>query len=870
MLDLTESNNSKMPARGHTTESAFRTKMPGRSNGKTMDLWPERLKHRDGTIEASVRIETAGRSPEMLWYRLPATHKSSIPESLDPFVIGILFCAMRRKTDLYVHGAVSPSLLRNLEEFQTAWVGWNPARYHRIEIQADTEREDERAPGEGAVMSFSGGLDSCFTAWRHVKGDLGRRKRKLQAAVMVHGFDIPLDEVQTFERAAENSRQLTGDIGLELIPITCNIREFEHEWQQSHGAGLASCLHLLRNRFPVGLIAGSHAYAGLRFPWGSNPVTDPLLSSASLSLIYDGADFTRPEKAREVAAWSKAMDRVRVCWEGEHKDRNCGHCLRCVGTAICFAVEGKPIPSSLPIASLEAAIRELESVHIKPVSLTRLEELLVAARDSRIKDPWVAALEKCIQVQLGKPPEKPASLAKRVRTGFRHIFAPDTNPLGETKTPDTKPSIPAEPLPHANSGNGDVHTLYRQLDDDINTRLGIDLGFTALIRTTSYPMEEATVNAFRDRYATIKRFQETTLAIFNASLRGEADPEIAQSVLGDVPQHLGLAYHRQLTERQHRTPTFFRTDEPVTGKLSEIQCPGSGWCLAEEILTLYRNNRRVFGSPQHFGESLASSFAETLRRQIGQPPVVHHLADNASRPHGARYFMQRTREQGIKYFSYDRDIAPQDCNFIRSHDFITLPHHNFFVERMERCEQGQVSFDLSPSALFDGKIILAWPFWQKTRQFYDDQVRTLFPFTNVIQADGLELPDGKHVTLDGFAEIPRSQRNYFLKYAGTDIAINWGSKTVFLASTLSNTQCRDLLKTILNDTERGRRWILQEGFEHRESISALGRDGKEIETATHSKFSGFYGPSGLMGILVMQKASHKVHGSSDTIMSAVR
>lgn len=856
MQHLTNPVEPTTTARGTFTDFTAPAKSPSWTKRKKMELWPQRLKRHDDVVEASVRIETAGRTAETLWYRLPAVHESSIPESLDPFVIGILFCAMCRGTDLQVHGTVSPSLLRNLEEFQAAWIGWNSARYHRIRIQADNEREDEPAAGDDTAMTFSGGLDSCFTAWRHVRGDLGRRKRTLRAAVMIHGFDIPLDEIGTFDRAAENSQHLAGDIGLELIPITCNIREFDHEWQQSHGAGLASCLHLLRNRFPVGLIAGSHAYGGLRFPWGSNPITDPLLSSASFSLVYDGADFTRREKAREVAAWSEAMARMRVCWEGEYKDRNCGRCLRCIGTAICFAAEQKPIPASLPIESLEAAIRGLESIPIKPVALTRLEELLVVAKDSRIKAPWVGALERCISLQRGKSPAKPLPFGQRLRTGFRHMFSPETN-------------APDQTAASSRNGHG-VPDLYRQLDDDINTRLGIDLGFTALIRTTPYPMEEATVNAFRERYATIKRFQEITLAIFNASLRGEADPEIAQSVLGDVPEHLGFAYHRQLTERQHHTPTFFRTDEPVTGKLSEIQCPGSGWCMTEEILTLYRNNPRTFGSSQHFGESLAWSFAETLRRQIGQSPIVHHLADNASRPHGARYFMQRTREHGIRYYSYDRDITPQDCNFIRSHDFITLPHHNFFVERMQRCEQGHVSFDLPPSALFDGKIILAWPFWQKTQQFYDDQIRALFPFTTVIQADGLELPDGKRVTLQEFFAIPRPQRNYFLKYAGTDIAINWGSKSVFLASTLSNPQCEELLKTILQDTQRGRRWILQEAFEHRESVSALSRDGGEVETDAHSKFSGFYGPSGLMGILVMQKASHKVHGSSDTIMSAVR
>jgi len=863
MLNLIDSEKSRAESKGLTPA----TKLLSRKKGNTMELWPQSLKRRDGIVEASVKIESGDRrAPETLWFRLPAIHESSIPESLDPFVIGILFFAMRRGADLRVHGVVSPSLLRNLEEFQAAWVAWNPARYHRIEIQAETEREDAPVSADCAAMTFSGGLDSCFTAWRHVRGELGRRKRKLQAAVMVHGFDIPLEEVQTFESAAENSRKLTGDLGLELIPITCNIRGFEHEWQQSHGAGLAACLHLLRKRFPVGLVAGSHSYAGLRFPWGSNPVSDPLLSSASFSIVYDGADVSRREKAREVAAWSEGMARLRVCWEGEHKDRNCGRCLRCIGTAICFAVERKPIPASLPIESLETAIRGLESVTIKPVSLIRLEELLQPAKELRIKEPWVAALERCIHVQHGKTPEPPKRFSTRLRKGFRRIFSVASGSDGTAETTQK----PAPVATESGASATENHDLYQQLDDDINDRLGIDLGFTALIRTTSYPMDEATVNAFRDRHATIKRFQEITLSIFNASLRGETDPEIAQAVLGDVPAHLGLDYHRQLTERQHRTPTFFRTDEPVTGKLSEIQCPGSGWCLTEEILTLYRNNQNIFGTPVHFRESLAASFAETLRRHLGQSPVVHHLADNASRPHGARYFMQRTREQGIQYLSYDRDLTPQDCNFVRSHDFITLPHHNFFVERMERCEQGAVSFDLSPSALFDGKIILAWPFWQKTRAFYDDQIRALFPFTNVIQSDGLELPDGKHVTLDGFCEIPRSQRPYFIKYAGTDIAINWGSKTVFLASTLSNTQCRDLMNTIRQDTQRGRRWILQEAFEHRESVRALGRDGTELETPTHSKFSGFYGPSGLMGILVMQKAAHKVHGSSDTIMSAVR
>lgn len=414
-----------------------------------------------------------------------------------------------------------------------------------------------------------------------------------------------------------------------------------------------------------------------------------------------------------------------------------------------------------------------------------------------------------------------------------------------------------------------THPLYRQLDEEINSRLGIDLGFTALIRTTPYPLEAADLAGFRERYAVIRRFQQRTLDLFKASLRGEADPEVAAMVLGDVPPHLGRAYHEQLTERQHRLPVFFRTDEPAPGKLAEIQCPGSGWCLAEELLTLYCQNPSVFGSPRHFGPSLAAVFAHTLRQFLGRAPVVHHLVDNASRPHGMRYFIQRTREAGVKYFGYDRDVGPADCNFVRSHDFIALPHHNFFVDRMERCEQGQVMFDLSPSALFDGKIIQAWPFWERTRDAYDEEIRALFPFTSVVRPEGVELPDGRRLSLGDFFRLKRAGRGCFLKYAGSDIAFNWGSKSVFLASSLSQAQGSALADTIAADSRRGRCWILQEAHAHREQVDVLCRSGETRNMAAYSKFSGFYGPDGLMAVLVMQKPFHKVHGGVDTIMSMV-
>ena len=234
-----------------------------------------------------------------------------------------------------------------------------------------------------------------------------------------------------------------------------------------------------------------------------------------------------------------------------------------------------------------------------------------------------------------------------------------------------------------------------------------------------------------------------------------------------------------------------------------------------------------------------------------------------------RYFIQRTRRQGARYFSYDRGVSPADCNFVRSHDFITLPHHNFFADRMERCNQGQVFFDLPPSNLFDGKIILAWPFWEKTRSWYSDEVRSLFPHAGIIRPDGIALEGGERISLEEFCRIPQRKREFYIKYAGTDINMNWGSKSVYLASTFSQVQCRKLLDTILADGRRHRHWIVQRAIRQKETASVVSLDGTLVDSEAYSKLSGFYGPDGLMAILVMQKCNHKVHGSSETIMSIV-
>ncbi|NES86301.1 MAG: hypothetical protein F6K10_35785, partial [Moorea sp. SIO2B7] len=189
-------------------------------------LWLEETQIIGGYIQRTSTIETSNQSKFNLWYRFPIKYQDYLTDSCDPFVVASIFLAMSQGSDLIVHGQVSPSLLDNLDKFQSIWSCWKPKIYQRINIKPDQEKEYEQIAGEKvAISSFSGGVDSCFTAFRHTQGINIQRKQNLQACLMVHGFDIPIQQKEVFERAFIKSQKITYSLGLDLIPMATNFRQ---------------------------------------------------------------------------------------------------------------------------------------------------------------------------------------------------------------------------------------------------------------------------------------------------------------------------------------------------------------------------------------------------------------------------------------------------------------------------------------------------------------------------------------------------------------------------------------------------------------------------------------------------------------------
>ena len=313
-----------------------------------IELFPQVLKNNaDGQYRSCLLKQSAANEKvieEKLWFLYPTDLPMSEDDDCDAYLLAILLPAMLRHADIHVHGSVSRELLANLTELQHVWNKWLPERFFLVDIYVDHIREHD-IQVEGAVAAFSGGVDAQFTAYRHAKGVAGYATRDIKAGVFIHGFDIPLDDIEGFAGAAKIATKILDDLSIDLLIVKTNVREIWNgissiNWEDYHAAAIASVLCGLKQYAGTGLIASGDSYDALISPWGSHPITDPLLSSSAFRVIHDGAGFSRSQKLSTLSEWSLGIENLRVCWSGGVHDSNCGRCEKCVRTRLNLLVAG--------------------------------------------------------------------------------------------------------------------------------------------------------------------------------------------------------------------------------------------------------------------------------------------------------------------------------------------------------------------------------------------------------------------------------------------------------------------------------------------------------------------------------------------------
>jgi hypothetical protein len=332
--------------------------------------------------------------PHRLWWRLPAPWGDALTPWADPFLVGFLFPLMQWRREVFVEGRVSPTLLAHLECLMAFWNAWEPHRYVPVRITAAEEVECPPPSGpHQVVMPFSGGVDSCFTVFRHRRGLVGRRKQHIGAAAVMHGFDIWLDQgngAALYRGLLNDCRTMLDSLGVAVIPMTSNFHELPTVWAHSFGTHLLSGLHLLAGRFGGALLGNSAPYTCLTHPWGNHPTSDRWLGREHFRVDDDGGEALRWQKAQVLAAWPEAMRYLRVCFQNPDSHRNCCRCEKCVRTILSFRAAGVTQPAAFAHAVANCHIRRLRFTH--PDQEKLWAELLDAAgRQGLGRASWVEA-----------------------------------------------------------------------------------------------------------------------------------------------------------------------------------------------------------------------------------------------------------------------------------------------------------------------------------------------------------------------------------------------------------------------------------------------------------------------------------------------
>lgn len=331
---------------------------------------------------------------------------------LDGHVLLVLLHAMVQKKTLRVHGPLSRTMVRNLEELQLIWQRWRPDRYHHIDILPDSIIDCARGP-ERALAAFSGGVDGTFTALRHARELPEQFRYPLTDVLLVHGFDVSIDHPEYFEALKKRVTPMISDLGLNLRLMRTNSKALRlQDWEDSFSFQLAACFYMFSSEFGYGLIGSGEPYDALVIPWGSSPITAPLMGGDSFNIFHEGAAYSRTEKIAFIARHPLVGKMLKVCWQGENQGENCGVCEKCVRTMLNFAASGYGVP---PCFSRDLSLDAVAGIRISnEVQLTELKTIVAYAEKHNISGPWLKTLKARIARGINRPRSMPAKLVIRL------------------------------------------------------------------------------------------------------------------------------------------------------------------------------------------------------------------------------------------------------------------------------------------------------------------------------------------------------------------------------------------------------------------------------------------------------------------------
>jgi len=306
-----------------------------------------------------INLDTLAENPNRVGTRIDDTSyyvEANIPltPSMESALSAAFFPAFVNGLEVISALPVDAQFIENNQEIirvATQWWKWVPRNPFIIKTVASS-----RPPQPKGALFFTGGVDSFCSLLRHPSEIVG--------LIHVHGFDIPLDDTERYQTARAWIEAVGKETGIMPIYVSTNLRQNRFfgdvNWEISHGAALSCIAHLLSSHFGSVFLASSDVPP----PWGSNEALDPFWSSSIVKIINDGWELSRLEKVKFISRSKLVHKYLKVCWENNSKNMNCGFCEKCVRTQAQFAVVGAlECLETFPPGNLSSKIDGIPNVH---------------------------------------------------------------------------------------------------------------------------------------------------------------------------------------------------------------------------------------------------------------------------------------------------------------------------------------------------------------------------------------------------------------------------------------------------------------------------------------------------------------------------
>lgn len=291
------------------------------------------------------RVEQRGNHIEIHGAGKPVVYDvtgTELPELTDhSFAVWhLLPGAMKTGGPIHIDGPVDPVVMANAEKFSRVWELWEPANFREVKVTASEEAPPTTAAGgrRERLVCFSGGVDSTHMLLQSgVQEEAG-------TALTIHGMEIDWPNQSQFAELIRWTDPLLGRLNYDRITVRTNVTDIGggyHSWALT----LAGCSFLFRHAFERGVFASDFMPAEhfIVFPYGCNPVTNPLLAGSDYRLESLFEDTSRVAKVGCIASHD-AVGSLSFCKRKELRPKNCGECNKCIRTKIMMAASSGTVP----------------------------------------------------------------------------------------------------------------------------------------------------------------------------------------------------------------------------------------------------------------------------------------------------------------------------------------------------------------------------------------------------------------------------------------------------------------------------------------------------------------------------------------------